>query len=158
MISIASLGPRSGRNVELLLLVGAVGLVMLAYVNVEVGANGSVPPNLLTQGAVLLGIAVAFHLVAWQSMSTGPFLSLWSLLVAFLPVERVPAQLARGLATGSIARRVAVGSLAVALPAGYLAIYLPALPLALRIVVVTAAIAAGIALGRAVGKRGTRRP
>ena len=63
MISIASLGPRSGRNVELLLLVGAVGLVMLAYVNVEVGANGSVPPNLLTQGAVLLGIAVAFHLV-----------------------------------------------------------------------------------------------
>ena len=75
MISISSQGPRSGRTVELLLLVGAVGIVMLAYVNVEIATHEAIPPNLLAQGAGLLTIAVALHLVLrWRASYADPLI------------------------------------------------------------------------------------
>lgn len=75
MISVASLTPRRGRNVELLLLAIAVGIVMLAYVNVEIAANEILPPNLLGQGLMLLTIAIVFHLVVrWRAPYADPLL------------------------------------------------------------------------------------
>ncbi|MBK6885086.1 MAG: FtsW/RodA/SpoVE family cell cycle protein [Tetrasphaera sp.] len=63
MSAITSLRPRRGRNVELLLLIFAVGIVTLAYVTVEGATKGTVPPGLLSQAGGLLAIAVAFHVV-----------------------------------------------------------------------------------------------
>ena len=40
--------PRKGRNVELALVVGAVGIVLLAYLNVELATTGTIPPGTLT--------------------------------------------------------------------------------------------------------------
>jgi len=75
MISVASLTPRRGRNVELLLLVIAVGIVVLAYANVEVAARGELPANLLAQTLGLLAIAGTFHLVLrWRASYADPLL------------------------------------------------------------------------------------
>lgn len=38
-----------------------------------------------------LPTAVVFHLATWWTMDTGPYIALWLLLVAFLPLERVPS-------------------------------------------------------------------
>ena len=75
MISVASLTPRRGRTVELLLLVIAVGIVMLAYANVEIATRETLPPNLLAQGAGLLTLAVVFHLVLrWRASYADPLI------------------------------------------------------------------------------------
>ena len=37
-----------------------------------------------------LPMSVVFHLTTWWAMDTGPYITLWLLLVAFLPLERVP--------------------------------------------------------------------
>ena len=36
-------------------------------------------------------MGIVFHLMAMQTMATGPFLTLWFALIAFVPAERVPA-------------------------------------------------------------------
>jgi cell division protein FtsW (lipid II flippase) len=63
MTTITSFRPRTRRNVELLLLLLAVGIVLVAYLNVGLAMNGAFPPDMLSYGAGLLGIAGAFHLV-----------------------------------------------------------------------------------------------
>ncbi|MFY9345945.1 MAG: hypothetical protein WAT39_25860, partial [Planctomycetota bacterium] len=40
-----------------------------------------------------LPAATAFHLLTWQTMDTGPYMRVWLLLWAFVPLERVPATL-----------------------------------------------------------------
>lgn len=42
---------------------------------------------------VLLPAAVGFHVTTWFAMDTGPYMTLWFLLIAFLPLERIPAWL-----------------------------------------------------------------
>jgi hypothetical protein len=42
-----------------------------------------------------LPAATSFHLLTWQTMDTGPFMTVWLLLWVFVPLERVPAVLAR---------------------------------------------------------------
>lgn len=103
MISVASLTPRRGRNVELLLLVIAVGIVMLAYANVEVATRESLPPNLLAQGAGLLTLAVAFHLVLrWRAPYADPLiLPIATLLNGLGLVMLHRIDIARGTSFGS---------------------------------------------------------
>jgi predicted DCC family thiol-disulfide oxidoreductase YuxK len=43
---------------------------------------------------VFLPGAVVFHLSTWQTMDTGPYMTLWFALIAFLALERVPAWMA----------------------------------------------------------------
>ncbi len=50
MTTVSSLPPRKGRNVELTLLLLAVGIVVLAYLNVGLATQGSFPPGLLAHG------------------------------------------------------------------------------------------------------------
>ncbi len=63
MSIISSWRPRRGRNVELLLLVFAIGIVLLAWTNVELATSGAVPSSLLTLGGGFLGLVLVVHLV-----------------------------------------------------------------------------------------------
>ncbi|MBX3463830.1 MAG: HTTM domain-containing protein [Planctomycetes bacterium] len=49
-----------------------------------------------------LPAATGFHLMTWKTMDTGPYMRLWLLLFAFVPMERIPAALARGLRRGPV--------------------------------------------------------
>ncbi len=75
MTAIASLRPRRGRNVELLLLLFAAAIVTLAYCNVEIAVHDTLPPDLLYGVAGLLGIALTFHVVLrWRAPYADPIL------------------------------------------------------------------------------------
>lgn len=49
-----------------------------------------------------LPAATAFHLMTWKTMDTGPYMRLWLLLWAFVPLERVPQVLANVLRRGPL--------------------------------------------------------
>ncbi|HET7477614.1 MAG TPA: FtsW/RodA/SpoVE family cell cycle protein [Dermatophilaceae bacterium] len=75
MSTVAALVPRTRRNVELVLLLLAVGIVLLAYLNVGMALDNAVPPDLFTYGAGVLGLALAFHLVLrWRASYADPLL------------------------------------------------------------------------------------
>lgn len=124
MISVAALTPKRGRNVELLLLILAVGVVMLAYANVEIAANEAIPPNLLAQGAGLLGIAAAFHLVLrWRASYADPLLlPIVTLLNGLGLVMLHRIDIARGteFGNGLALRQLTWSALAVAIAIGVL--------------------------------------
>jgi hypothetical protein len=48
--------------------------------------------------------AVAFHLATWWAMDTGPYITLWLLLAAFLPLERIPAWVVQPWREGQLGR------------------------------------------------------
>lgn len=73
-------------------------------------------------------MAVLFHLLAMQTMATGPFITLWFMLAAFVPLERVPAFLGRNIARGSWLRRLVVGGALAALSWTALALYFRFMP------------------------------
>jgi len=50
-----------------------------------------------------LPAALAFHLMTWKTMDTGPFMRVWLMLFAFVPMERIPAAL-QGWLTGGVVR------------------------------------------------------
>lgn len=67
--------PRTRRNVELVLLVLAVGIAMAAYGLVGVAQDGTWPPGLLGYGAGLGGLAAAVHAVLrWRARYADPVL------------------------------------------------------------------------------------
>ncbi|WP_048552617.1 FtsW/RodA/SpoVE family cell cycle protein [Nostocoides japonicum] len=75
MTAVAPARVRKGRGIELVLLLFAVGIVTLAYCNVELAVNDALPPNLLVQVGWLLGVALAFHLVLrWRASYADPIL------------------------------------------------------------------------------------
>ena len=75
MTTVSSYRPRTGRNVELLLTLLAVALVMLAYANVGLQTQGRLPTDMVTNGAGLLGIGLAFHLaLRWRASYADPLL------------------------------------------------------------------------------------
>lgn len=49
-----------------------------------------------------LPAATVFHLMTWKTMDTGPYMRLWLLLFAFVPLERIPTALARSLRRGPL--------------------------------------------------------
>jgi hypothetical protein len=48
-----------------------------------------------------LPAALLFHLGTWWTMDTGPYVTLWLCLIAFLPLERIPAWTRAGVRSGS---------------------------------------------------------
>jgi hypothetical protein len=62
-------------------------------------------------GWFYLPAATSFHLMSWKTMDTGPYMRLWLLLVAFLPLERVPAEIWRWLRGGPIAAVSAIAAI-----------------------------------------------
>jgi hypothetical protein len=61
MATITTLAPRTRRGVELVLLVFAVGIVMLAYVNVGIAVHGTLPPSIIAYGLGLVVLVTAVH-------------------------------------------------------------------------------------------------
>ena len=51
-----------------------------------------------------LPMATFFHLMTWLTMDTGPYMRVWLMLFAFVPLEQVPAALLRGLRRGPWSR------------------------------------------------------
>ncbi len=73
--TVQTVAPRTRRNVELVLLLLAVGITLLAWVNVDLGVNETVPTQLATVGGGLLVLAVGFHLVLrWRAAYADPIL------------------------------------------------------------------------------------
>ncbi|NMM23593.1 MAG: FtsW/RodA/SpoVE family cell cycle protein [Phycicoccus sp.] len=75
MSIVTSFRPRTRRNVELLLLLLAVAIVMVAYLNVGLAIDGAFPPDLVKYGSGLLALSVGFHLVLrWRASYADPLL------------------------------------------------------------------------------------
>jgi cell division protein FtsW (lipid II flippase) len=73
--TVETITPRTRRNVELLLLILAVGITLLAWVSVDLGVREAVPAQLATVGGGLLALALAFHLVLrWRASYADPLL------------------------------------------------------------------------------------
>ena len=64
---------RTGSGPELVLLVIAVGLVLFAYVQVGLAIEGSVPANIVRNGAIFAALALLVHLlVRWKAPYADP--------------------------------------------------------------------------------------
>lgn len=73
--AITTIRPVRGRNIELLLIAVAIGVVALAYVNVTVAEDGEVPPDLLAHTGGLAAIALVAHLVLrWRASFADPII------------------------------------------------------------------------------------
>ncbi|HEX8495768.1 MAG TPA: FtsW/RodA/SpoVE family cell cycle protein [Actinomycetales bacterium] len=62
MSTITTLTPRTRRGVELLLLVLAIAIVLLAYASTGIATTGSLPPSLLAYGGGLVVLTGAVHI------------------------------------------------------------------------------------------------
>lgn len=75
MSTVTSVRPHTGRNTELVLLLFAIGIVLLAYVNVGLALDGTIPPDLVTHGGGLLAVTGVFHLLLrWRASYADPLL------------------------------------------------------------------------------------
>ncbi|HYN65263.1 MAG TPA: FtsW/RodA/SpoVE family cell cycle protein [Ornithinibacter sp.] len=75
MSVVSSYAPRRGRNIELVLVVAAVAIVLLAYLNVELSTSGEVPPGTLTLVGGYLALALGFHFVLrWRASYADPLM------------------------------------------------------------------------------------
>lgn len=71
----AGLRPHSGRNVELVLVLGAVAIAVFGYVEVGSNLDGRPPADALRYGAALGGLALLAHLlVRWRARYADPLL------------------------------------------------------------------------------------
>jgi cell division protein FtsW (lipid II flippase) len=75
MSTVTSFRPRTRRNVELALLLLAVAIVLMAYLNVGLAMDGKFPPDLVKYGFGLLVLSVGFHLVLrWRASYADPLM------------------------------------------------------------------------------------
>src|ERR671912_460803 len=121
MSVISSYTPRRGRNVELVLLIAAVAIVMLAYVNVGLATSGTVPPALLALGGGYLGVAVALPLLLrWRASYADPLmLPIVTLLngLGLVMLHRLDLASDRSITEGVALRQLMLSALAVAIAA-----------------------------------------
>ena len=124
MSTVSSVRPRTRRNIELVLLLLAVGIVVLAYVNVSLATSGSIPAGLSTQVAGLLALAVAFHLLLrWKAAYADPLLlPIVTLLngLGLVMIHRLDIAAGRDLGEGLALRQLTWSALAVAIAAAVL--------------------------------------
>jgi cell division protein FtsW (lipid II flippase) len=72
---VTSFRPRTRRNVELVLLLLAILIVLVAYLNVGLAVGGKFPPDLILYGLGLLVLSVGFHLVLrWRASYADPLM------------------------------------------------------------------------------------
>jgi cell division protein FtsW (lipid II flippase) len=73
--TVEQLMPRTRRNAELLLLILAVGIVLLAWVTTDLNRNGTVPANIIPVAGGFTVLALAVHLVLrWKAAYADPVL------------------------------------------------------------------------------------
>jgi cell division protein FtsW (lipid II flippase) len=124
MTTVASFRPRTRRNVELVLLLLAVGIVLLAYLNVGLAVNAAFPPGLVAHGTGLLVISLAFHvLLRWRASYADPLLLPIATLLnglGLVMIYRLDLANGRDLGEGLALRQLTWSALAVAIAAGVL--------------------------------------
>jgi cell division protein FtsW (lipid II flippase) len=75
MSMVTSFRPRTRRNIELVLLLLAILIVLVAYLNVGLAVGGAFPPDLIAYGLGLLVLSVGFHLVLrWRASYADPLM------------------------------------------------------------------------------------
>jgi cell division protein FtsW (lipid II flippase) len=121
MTTISTYRPRTRRNVELVLLLMAVAIVVLAYVNVGLSVSGDFPPGLVGQTAGLLGISLAFHgLLRWRASYADPLLlPIVTLLngLGLVMIHRLDIAKGRDISEGLALKQLTWSALAVAIAA-----------------------------------------
>jgi len=124
MSTATSQPPRTRRNVELVLLLLAVGIVVLAYVNVSLAVSGDYPAGLTTQVAGLLVLAGGFHaLLRWKASYADPLLlPIVTLLngLGLVMIHRLDLAEGRSIGEGLALRQLTWSALAVAIAAAVL--------------------------------------
>ncbi len=122
MSVVASVAPRKGRNIELVLLLGAVAIVGLAYLNVGLATSGTVPPGIIALTGGYLAVAVAMHLVLrWRASYADPLmLPIVTLLngLGLVMIHRIDVAKGRSITEGVALRQLMWSALAVAIAAG----------------------------------------
>jgi cell division protein FtsW (lipid II flippase) len=121
MTTVSSFRPRTRRNVELVLLLLAVAIVVLAYVNVGLSTSGAFPPRLITDSAGLLVISLGFHLLLrWRAAYADPLLlPIVTLLngLGLVMIHRLDIAHDRTITGGLALRQLTWSALAVAIAA-----------------------------------------
>ncbi|MFQ6170927.1 FtsW/RodA/SpoVE family cell cycle protein [Oryzobacter sp. R7] len=124
MSVVSSVTPRKGRNVELALLVGAVAIVLLAYVDMGLATTGTVPPSLVGLGVGYLAVSIAFHLVLrWRASYADPLmLPIVTLLngLGLVMIHRLDIAEGDSITEGTALRQLMWSALAVAIAVGVL--------------------------------------
>jgi cell division protein FtsW (lipid II flippase) len=119
MTTVSALSSRRGRNVELALLVFAVGIVALAYANVGLAVEGTIPPSLIAVGTGFLVITITFHLVMrWRAPYADPLiLPIATLLngLGLVMINRLDLANGRDLAEGMALRQLMWSAIAAGL-------------------------------------------
>ena len=122
MTTVSSFAPRTRRNVELVLLLLAVAIVVLAYVNVGLAISGAFPPGLITPGRrPARPCSLAFHLLLrWKAAYADPLLlPIVTLLngLGLVMIHRLDLAAGRDISEGLALRQLTWSALAVAIAA-----------------------------------------
>ena len=126
MSVIASVAPRKGRNVELVLLLGAVAIVGLAYLNVGLATSGTVPPGIFALTGGFLAVTVGMHLVLrWRASYADPLmLPIAALLngLGLVMIHRLDLAHGRSIGEGVALKQLLWSAMAVAIAAGVIVV------------------------------------
>jgi cell division protein FtsW (lipid II flippase) len=121
MSVVSAVTPRKGRNVELVLLLGAVAIVGLAYLNVGLATTGTVPPGIFALTGGFLAAAVGMHLVLrWRAAYADPLmLPIVTLLngLGLVMIHRIDVAKGNSLTEGVALRQLMWSALAIAIAA-----------------------------------------
>ncbi len=152
MSTVSTFRPGTRRGVELILLLFAVVIVLLAYLGVGLATDGQVPVDILTQGAWVLVFAMGLHLVLrWRASYADPLMLPIATLLNGLGIVMIHRlDIAAGAQGGSAPRQIVWAGLSMvvaalvlvflrdhrilqrytytAMAAGILALLLPLLP------------------------------
>ncbi|MEO7422414.1 MAG: FtsW/RodA/SpoVE family cell cycle protein, partial [Ornithinibacter sp.] len=126
MSVVSSFTPRRGRNVELVLLIAAVGIVGLAWVNLGLATSETIPPGTLALGGGFLALAVGFHLVLrWKASFADPLmLPIVTLLngLGLVMIHRIDLANGTSISDGVALRQLVWSTLAVVVAAAVLVV------------------------------------
>ncbi|MGB3258477.1 MAG: FtsW/RodA/SpoVE family cell cycle protein [Ornithinimicrobium sp.] len=122
--TVTAVRPTTGRLTELFLLLFAVAIVLLAYVNVALATSGEIPANLVAQSVGFVVITLGFHVVIrWKAQYADPLLLPIATLLnglGLVMIHRIDIGQGRGLADGVATRQLMWSALAMILGAAVL--------------------------------------
>lgn len=117
MSIVTAAAPRTRRNTELLLLIFAIAIVLLCYVNVGLATAGTVPADLVTLGVGFAALTLAFHLVLrWRAPYADPvLLPLVTLLngLGVVMIHRIDVAMGRSIGDGAALRQLMWSALSI---------------------------------------------
>lgn len=120
--TVTTLPQRTRRNTELVLLIFAIGIVLLAYANVGLAVQDHLPADLATLGIGVGVLALAFHLVLrWRAPYADPLLLPIATLLnglGLVMIHRIDLAKGKSLAEGAALRQLMWSGLAIAAAIG----------------------------------------